>query len=771
MLIFSNFILNLSAFNAKGGIHMSLQSHRVRLAILVVFGYSFTYYSWLIIFEDVKELKYFGGGVFSILAPVIAALFLYLNIKRLGGKRKKFGVILLVSCFNYLIAELIWRYYTFYLDSHYIFLGWADLFWILNLLFYAFALLYKVYEKEKKYHILQLFFDVSIIMSVLITAVWVYLLKPALFEKNLSVFHMGLSLGYSIGTLGVLLGSILLYLSYKRDFPPYVLYLNLIGMIIYVMAESIYLYQEIFFKFERYSLLQPVWSICILLIGLSSFFENEREEPKQTEIPPLFRWNRVLTPYVSISLLIVLAIFKESELFSIFIGATIVLCLIIIKQVIILLENDSLFRRLQQSNEILEFKVKERTVQLSLKNKELSYLNQHLEEKVHERTRELEEIKYRLSESEQRYRSLFQNYPDTIVLFDLKGKRIQSNHATPNFLNTCEEILVNPFRENATIIHFQQAIQGKTRNFEVSTQHGDGRVFYYNVTFVPVIIDEKIVEIFGIFQDFTEKKRTEELARKSEKLEIVSHLAASISHEVRNPLTVTKGFMQMFYEDLAEDSKKQLWDIAIQELDRAAEIINDYLMFAKPAIENKEMINIWHELQHAVTIVMPLANMNTVQVNSPLRKDENVFVLGDRQKLQQCLINILKNGIEAMPNGGELQVRLHHLHSDFQIDIRDSGKGMTQEQINRLGEPYFTTKEKGTGLGMMVSFSIIRGMNGSINVTSDPQNGTCFSIKLPLYQEIGELNPSTIYKGEVYDKTKGISSLPITKDVSKKMSI
>lgn len=747
---------------------MFLQEPRVRFAILVVLFYSLTYYSWLIVFKDVNELKYFGGGIFSILAPIFAALFLYLNIKRMSGKRKKFWVILLVSCFNYLIAELIWRYHTFYLDGHYIFLGWADLFWILNLAFYVFALLYKVYEKREKYRIFQLFLDVCIIMSVLITAIWVYLLKPALFEKNLSEFYMGISVGYSIGNLGVLLGSILLYLSYKKYFSPHVLLLNLTGMVIYSISDSIYLYQEIFSKFESYSLLQPVWSICILIIGLSSFFENESEELQQTEVQPLFRWSRVITPYISIILLVLLAVLKESELFSIFMGATIVLCLIIIKQVVILLENDRLFKRLQELNDSLEFKVKERAFELFLKNEELSHFNQHLEEIVFERTKELVETKYRLSESEQRYRSLFQNYPGTIVLFDLEGKSLQFN---PNFKKISEELWVKAFRETTAMDHFQQAVKGKPQDFEVSIHHEDGRLFDYNVTFVPVLVDEIIVGIFGIFLDFTEKKRTEELARKSEKLEIVSHLAASISHEVRNPLTVAKGFLQLFYEDLTEESKKQLWGIAIQELDRATEIINDYLMFAKPAIENKEMINIWNELQHAVTIVTPLANMNTVQIHLSLRNDEDSFVLGDRQKLQQCLINVLKNGIEAMPNGGKLQVTLHHHHSDLQIDIYDSGKGMTQQQINRLGEPYFTTKEKGTGLGMMVSFSIIKGMNGSINVTSEPQKGTCFSIKFPLHQKIGEPNANATSEGVLFNRTEGISSLPIIKDGPKEMSI
>lgn len=221
---------------------------------------------------------------------------------------------------------------------------------------------------------------------------------------------------------------------------------------------------------------------------------------------------------------------------------------------------------------------------------------------------------------------------------------------------------------------------------------------------------------------------------KAEKLEIVSHLAASISHEIRNPLTVSRGFMQMLSEDLSLETRNKYADIAMQELDRATEVINDYLTFAKPALQKKEKISVSDEIQRAVNVITPLANMSAVVVRIDSSNNEKYFVVGERKKFQQCLINILKNGIESMPTGGELQIHLSYNRSNIQIDIRDEGKGMTQEQMNRLGEPYFTTKEKGTGLGMMVSFSIIQGMNGKISVESEQGKGTCFSIKLPIYQ-------------------------------------
>lgn len=220
-----------------------------------------------------------------------------------------------------------------------------------------------------------------------------------------------------------------------------------------------------------------------------------------------------------------------------------------------------------------------------------------------------------------------------------------------------------------------------------------------------------------------------------DKLQMVSHLAASISHEVRNPLTASRGFIQMLSEDVSEEDRRRYRDIALQELDRATEVINDYLTFAKPTIDYTEKIKVSEEIEHAINVITPLATMKDVMIKQYVSSPDYDYVKGMSKRFQQCLINILKNAIEALPSGGELQINQSCYDAIIQIDIRDNGIGMSKEQIQRLGEPYFTTKERGTGLGMMVSFSIIKAMNGKVHVTSELGKGTCFSIKLPINNE------------------------------------
>ncbi|MGM2611794.1 LytS/YhcK type 5TM receptor domain-containing protein [Bacillus cereus group sp. BceL008] len=216
---------------------------------------------------------------------------------------------------------------------------------------------------------------------------------------------------------------------------------------------------------------------------------------------------------------------------------------------------------------------------------------------------------------------------------------------------------------------------------------------------------------------------------KMEKMEIVSQLAASISHEVRNPLTVVKGFTQLLKtSNLTPESRDKYIDHILEELNRAQEIIDDYLTFAKPAPEKLDHISVEQELNRVINMIVPLCNMNTVHITKDF---SNATIVGNKQHFQQCFLNLIKNGIEAMPNGGTLNISSSISNNKVIIRIEDSGIGMSQEQINRFGEPYFSTKTKGTGLGTMVAVKIIETMQGNLKIRSVMNKGTTLTITFP----------------------------------------
>lgn len=226
-----------------------------------------------------------------------------------------------------------------------------------------------------------------------------------------------------------------------------------------------------------------------------------------------------------------------------------------------------------------------------------------------------------------------------------------------------------------------------------------------------------------IYEVFINQFKLLQSVMEGQKLKVVSHLAASISHEVRNPLTVSRGFLQLIDSDLKDREQKGYMKLAINELDRATEIINDYLTFAKPYPDSVERIDIISEIKHSISVIQPLASMMNVSIVSRIELPPT-YVHSEKRKLQQCLLNISKNAIEAMPNGGMLTIQTTRKHDELIISIQDTGVGMTEDQLSRIGEPFFTTKEKGTGLGMMVSHSIVKGMGGDLHYESKRGVGT-----------------------------------------------
>lgn len=214
----------------------------------------------------------------------------------------------------------------------------------------------------------------------------------------------------------------------------------------------------------------------------------------------------------------------------------------------------------------------------------------------------------------------------------------------------------------------------------------------------------------------------------SEKMEMISQLAASVAHEVRNPLQVTRGFIQLMSDnDTSKD--KMYYSMAMEELDRASYIITDFLSFAKPESEEIVKLHVSHEFIHIQGILIPMANLKggTILVDIP----KGLYIIGNSSKLKQAFINIIKNSIEALKGEGVINIWGYHKRGHVYIHVKDNGEGMDEEAVKRLGEAYYTNKEQGTGLGLLVTFRIIESMQGTLTFKSKKGEGTEAIIKIP----------------------------------------
>jgi two-component system, sporulation sensor kinase B len=225
------------------------------------------------------------------------------------------------------------------------------------------------------------------------------------------------------------------------------------------------------------------------------------------------------------------------------------------------------------------------------------------------------------------------------------------------------------------------------------------------------------------------KKR--ESTQQSERFTIISELSASVAHEIRNPLTVTNGFLQLLKnsQNITQEERKYI-DFSLVELKRAERIVSDFLAFAKPQSANMIFSNLKEETEYVKDIITPYANMHQVDIQFNFANTLNIKY--DKNQMQQCLMNLYKNGIESMiEKGGVLSINVREIKNDIVIKIKDTGIGMTKKEVFQLGRPYYSTKDEGTGLGMLMVYSTINKINGKIEVQSEKGKGTTFIITIP----------------------------------------
>jgi PAS domain S-box-containing protein len=251
------------------------------------------------------------------------------------------------------------------------------------------------------------------------------------------------------------------------------------------------------------------------------------------------------------------------------------------------------------------------------------------------------------------------------------------------------------------------------------------------VTFNPLEIDGRTKEVVGSCIDITPLRQTEELLQKSEKLAVVGQLAAGVAHEIRNPLTTLKGFTQLMLTKPNVHALNPYIQVMIDEIEKIEMITNEFLVIAKPQAVIVKNNNIKHLIERVLFFLQGEVMQFGITVTTSYETN-NLDIVCDANQLKQVLINLFKNAIESMQNGGLLTIQVIEFNDDYlKINIMDTGVGMRKELISKLGEPFYTLKEKGTGLGLMVSFRIIEANKGKISYISEENVGTKVELILP----------------------------------------
>ncbi|MDN4523762.1 ATP-binding protein [Fictibacillus fluitans] len=247
-------------------------------------------------------------------------------------------------------------------------------------------------------------------------------------------------------------------------------------------------------------------------------------------------------------------------------------------------------------------------------------------------------------------------------------------------------------------------------------------------TFYPVVQAGAVIAVVSLIERIRYALNLQ--LQQSEMLHSVGQLAASVTHEVRNPMAVARGFMQIFQkEKYIPEDKKIFLTMMIEEIDRAQTIISDYLSLVKTNTSKIERLNVTELLSSLKGVMYPFALLKGVELVQ--KGEEEVYVFGDQGKLKQILMNIIKNAIEATPQGGMVTLSTVKGNREIEIHISDTGIGMGREQLRMLGNPFFSTKSTGTGLGLMASYRMAAEMNGRIEAESEMGKGTYFKIIFP----------------------------------------
>jgi len=336
--------------------------------------------------------------------------------------------------------------------------------------------------------------------------------------------------------------------------------------------------------------------------------------------------------------------------------------------------------------------------------------------------------------SEERFYKAFNFSPTLMTISTFEGRFIDVNDSFLRFTGyRREEVLGHTIFELDTLAKPEEGDriirmlreQGRINNMETCfrAKTGEVRVGLFSGEIISIAGQRCIL---GIINDITERKKVEGEMVRLDRLHLVGEMAACIGHEIRNPITAVRGFLQLLKRNNKDDKSKEYFSIMIEELDRANSIIKEFLSLARDkAVELKT-----RNLNSIIKSLSPILAADAMNMNKSVEIElgEIPDLLMDEKEIRQLILNLVRNGLEAMSSGGSLTVRTYTDDQEVVLSLRDQGSGIEPDILEKIGTPFFTTKDNGTGLGLAVCYGIAARHKAAIEVDTCA-TGTTFYVR------------------------------------------
>lgn len=347
------------------------------------------------------------------------------------------------------------------------------------------------------------------------------------------------------------------------------------------------------------------------------------------------------------------------------------------------------------------------------------------------------------------YYNAFKQSSNFMLLVDPLGEVIDVNEMHTVFINQSREELIGQNLEKVLAIVNPDNCEPLQVHLEKVKEHGciqtittyqrspDDTRYYHITTYYDSDTNMFIVQ----FSDATEKENLQVQLAHSGSLSAVGQIAASIAHEIRNPITTLKGFTQLLKVSASEDSIRYI-SVIEDEIERMETILGEMLVLSKPSEKKKSIFSLEVLVGDMVSVLSPKAVMDGIEVVQQAELSSAPHIYGDPDKMKQVLLNIFKNALESMQVGGKLSIHLSEFDGKLILSISDTGKGMTRHQVSQVFMPFFSSKPGGTGLGLPFVLKTVEDHGGTIAVESHVGIGTKFTLTFSKAKE-GKTKPLT----------------------------